>query len=123
MAMFGLFGKRAQKVPNWPVIAGQLSDQLWHLLVNDPKVLASPYARVVLREDWTVFISSDKRDPKYILGWGDLSFIFFREEQAALEKWGAGLKSIPEPFFQQIETEEFAKVLVHALMKTVDVVE
>lgn len=123
MALFGLFGKIPPKGADWPAVAGQLSGMLWHLLATEPKILASPYARVVLRKDWTVFIASDKRDPKYILGWGDVSFVFFQEEQAALAKWVEGLKSIPYPRFQQIETEEFAKALVRALMKTVEVVE
>lgn len=116
----GFFGKKETAVADWPSVAAQLAGTLWHLLNTDPKILASPYTRVVLRNNWSIFIASDKRDPKYLLGFGDASFVFFQEEQAAFAKWIGGMKENPSPPFQQIETEEFAKVLVRALMRTVE---
>jgi hypothetical protein len=89
------------------------------LLNSDPTGLASPYARVVLRKDGTVFLASDKRDPRQILGWGDLTFVFLREDQSALETWVQELKSAGSPPFQIIATEEFAKFLTGVLMRSV----
>ena len=84
MGLFGIFGKKEQSAPSWTNVAGQLSSMLWHFLQTDPELLASPYSRVVLRKDWSVVIANDKRDPDRLIGSEDLSFVFFREESAAL---------------------------------------
>ena len=118
MALFGLFGKKSEPEINWPDVAGRIAGTLITLLNTDPRGLASPYARVVLRKDGTVFLSSDKRDPRQILGWEDLSFVFLRDNQAALENWVSELKSAGSPPFQQIATEEFAKSLTRVLMQS-----
>lgn len=117
MALFGLFGKKPEPAINWPDVAGRIAGMLQTLLNSDPKGLASPYARVVLRKDGNVFMCSDKRDPRQILGWGDLSFVFLRENQTALETWVEELRSAGSPPFQQIATEEFAKSLTRVLMQ------
>ena len=76
MALFGLFGKKQEQAISWPEVAGRIAGMLLTLLNTDPKGLASPYARVVLRKDGTIFLGADKRNPRQILGWGDLSFVF-----------------------------------------------
>lgn len=105
---------------NWAEVAGRIAGMLLTLLSTDPKGLASPFARVILRKDGTVFLAADKRDPRQILGWGDLSFVFLRENQAALETWIGELKEAGSPFFQQAATEEFAKSLTRVLMQSVN---
>jgi hypothetical protein len=120
MAFFGLFGKKPEQVINWPKVAGQITGMLLTLLNTDPKGLASPYARVVLRKDGSVFLSADERDPRQILGWGDLSFVFLREDQVALKTWVDELKSSSSAPFQQIATEEFAKSLTRTLMRDIN---
>ena len=119
MALFGLFGKKSEPEINWLEIAGRISGMLITLLNTDPKGLASPYARLILRKDGSVFLSADKRDPKQILGWGDIGFVFLRENQSALENWVNELKTTDSPLFQQAATEEFAKSLTRILMQRV----
>ena len=111
MSFFGLFGKK-KTVPDtmaWAEVAGKISGMLWHLMQTDPKVLASPFARVVLRDDWTVGIANDQRDPKKILGNRDVCFVFLQEDQAALQSWVKELRSTTVPVFQQAATEQYAK--------------
>jgi hypothetical protein len=68
-----------------------------------------------------VLLAGEKRDPKYLLGWGDVSFVFIRENEQALSNWVEELKlHIGSPAFQQIATEDFAKVLTRTLMQTGD---
>ena len=119
MALFGLFGKKQEQAISWPEVAGRIAGMLLTLLNTDPKGLASPYARVVLRKDGTIFLAADKRNPRQILGWGDLSFVFLRENQTALETWVDEMKAAGSPPFQQIATEEFAKTLTRVLMQSV----
>lgn len=119
MSLFGLFGKKQQQPINWPEVAGKITGMLLTLLNTDPGGLASQYARLVLRKDGTIFLATDKRDPRQILGWGDLTFVFLRENQGALETWVKELKSADSPPFQQIATEEFAKSLTRTLMQSV----
>ena len=120
MALFGLFGKKELQPPDWAAIAGRISGLLWTLLNTDPKRLASPYARIVLRNDWSVFLVADKRDPRQLLGWGDVSYVFIREEQEVLAKWIDEMRLNSSPPFQKIATEQFAKVLTRILMKSVE---
>jgi hypothetical protein len=126
MGFFGFGRKSASPKPpaggEWIGVAAHLAGALWTLLNTHPEMLTSPYARAVLRHDWGVGIASDKRDPKQILGKGDVSFVFLREDQAAFATWVEGIKS-GSPMFQQIETEQFAKALVRKLMQTVNVVD
>ena len=119
MSLFGMFRKKEDEPPNWPEIAGRIAGLLWTLLSTEPKRLASPYARIVLRNDWSVFLAEDKRDPKYILGWGDVTYVFLRENQSALSQWVEELKSNLSPPFQLIATEEYAKSLSQVLMQSV----
>lgn len=119
MALFGLFGKTQEQIISWPEVAGRITAMLLALLNSDPKGLANPYARVVLRKDGTVFLASDKRDPRQIIGWGDLTYVFLRENQSALETWVKELKAADSPPFQVIATEEFAKCLTRVLINSV----
>ena len=93
------------------------------MLHEHPEMLANPYARVVLFESWSVGIACDKPPPDKILGKGQVSFVFLREDENAYENWIKGLRAIPDEFFQKIETETFAKVLVRKLAQTVQVVD
>lgn len=121
MALFGLLRKKPEKIISWIAVAGRVASMLLTMLNTDPKGLASPYSRVVLRKDGTVFIAADKRDPRQILGRGDLSYVFLRENQAALKAWVDELKVTDSPPFQQIATEEFAKSLTRVLIQSVSV--
>jgi hypothetical protein len=124
MAFFGLFGK-TQKVPSdaaaWAEVAAKTSATLWHLIKSDPKMLASPYARVVLHSDWNVGVAADHRDPRQLLGPNDVSFVLLQEDRAALSHWIKELQSNPNSIFQQIATEEYAKKLVRVLMSNVEI--
>ena len=118
MGLFG-FGKKQEEGIDWVRVAGNISGLLWTSLNADPKIVANPYARIVLRKDSSVFLASDKRDPKHLLGWGDVSFVFIREDEGALAKWLEELKAnTGSPPFQQIATEEYAKTLTRVLMQT-----
>ena len=119
MALFGLLGKKQERDISWSEVAGRISGLLIALLSADPKSLVNPYARFVLRKDGTVFLASDKRNPKQILGWGDLTFVFLRENEAVLKTWVEELKVATSQPFQQIATEEFAKSLTRALMQSI----
>ena len=125
MSLFGFFGKKKAAPRSdgvaWASVAAKLSSTLWHLINTDPKMLASPYARVVLRSDWNVGIASDQRDPDKLLGPSDVSFVLLQEDRSALAKWVNDLKANSNPMFQQIATEEFAKTLVRVLMANVEV--
>lgn len=119
MSLFSIFGKIREEEINWPVVAGNIARLLWAQMNMDPKSLANPYARIILKKNSTVFLSGDKRDPKYFLGWGDVSYVLIHEDAAALKKWVEKLKEYAEaPPFQQIATEEFAKTLTRTLMET-----
>ena len=125
MGLFGLFGKK-QRQPDslaWAEVAGKLSGTLWHLMQTDPKMLANPYARVVLGGDWNVGIAADYRDPDKLLGPNDVSFVLLQEDRSALEEWINELRSNQSPVFQQIATEQYAKKLVRVLMSNVAVVD
>ena len=125
MALFGLFGKKKSAPQSdaavWASVAGKLSATLWHLMNTNPKMLATPYARVVLHSDWNVGIASDQRDPDKLLGPNDVSFVLLQEDRPALAKWVNDLKADSSPVFQQIATEEYAKKLVRVLMANVEV--
>ena len=125
MALFGLFGKKKSAPQSdaavWASVAGKLSATLWHLMNTNPKMLATPYARVVLHSDWNVGIASDQRDPDKLLGPNDVSFVLLQEDRPALAKWVNDLKADSSPVFQQIATEEYAKKLVRVLMENVEV--
>ena len=116
--MFG-FGKKREL--DWPLIAGNISKILWVTLNEDFQKLAQPYARFVVGKNSSVQFYNDVRDPKYILGWGDLEWVALRENEQALSRWVDELKKAAgSPDFQLIATEEFAKVLVSALMSKVE---
>lgn len=124
MALFGLFGKKQKPqsdVVVWADVAAKVSATLWHLMKTDPKMLASPYARVVLHSDWNVGVAADQRDPRKLLGPNDVSFVLLQEDKAALGHWVNKLRSNPDAMFQQIATEEYAQKLVRTLMSNVEV--
>jgi hypothetical protein len=126
MGLFDLFQKQKPSTRSdteWFEVAANLSGTLWTLLHEHPELAANPYARVVLFEDWSVAIFCDKPPPHKILSKGQVSFVFLREDAAAYDNWVKGLRSIPDPFFQKIETETFAKVLVRKLSQTIQVVD
>ncbi len=123
MALFGLFGKKKQPPAqeDWVGVAAKLSGTLWHLMQTDPKLIADPFARVVLHDDWNVAIAADKRNPDKLLGPHDVCYVFLQEDRAALARWVNELKADSSPMFQQIATEEYAKKLARVLMANVNV--
>jgi len=114
--MFG-FGRK-KSFPDWPEIAAKLSTLIWTQMQTDPRVLASPFARIVLRHDGSMSIACDQRNPKFLLGWGDLTFVFLQEHPAVLKSWIASLKSTDDPRLQLMHTEEFAKEMTIALLSS-----
>ena len=125
MGLFGFFKKKTDvsDTAAWFAVAGKVSSTLAHLIQTHPEMLANPYARVVLRNDWNVHVAADQRDPKQILGPNDVTFVLLRENQAALTKWINELRDAPDPFFRQVATEEYAKELVRTMMANVQVVD
>lgn len=125
MGLLGLFGKKKPQPDAlaWAEVASKLSGTLWHLMQTDPKMLASPYARVILRDDWNLGIAADRREPDKLLGPNDVSFVLLQEDRSALEEWVNELQSNQSPVFQQIATEQYAKKLVRVLMSNVTVVD
>ena len=124
MGLFGLFQKK--RAPSdaeaWVVVASKIASMLEHLMQTHPEMLANPYARVVLSDDWNVHVAADKRDPKQILGPRDVTFFFLREDEAALSSWVNKLRDARAPFFAQVATEEYAKRIVRTMMSNVQVV-
>ena len=122
--MFGFFQKK--RVPSdaeaWFVVAGKIASTLEALVHSHPDMLANPYARVVLRDDWSVHVAADKRDPKQVLGPHDVTFFFLREDEAALSSWVKELRDAPAPLFAQAATDEYAKRIVRTMMANVQVV-
>jgi len=114
--MFG-FGRK-KSFPDWVEIAGKLSALIWTQMQIDPKVLANPFARIVLHKDGSTSIACDKRNPNHLLGWGDLTFVFLQEHPAVLKSWIASLKSTDDPRVQLMHTEEFAKAMTRALLSS-----
>ena len=125
MGLFGIFGKKKPQPDAfaWAEVVGKLAGTLWHLMQTDPKMLASPYARAVLRDDWNVGIATDHRDPNKLLGPNDVSFVLLQEDRSALEEWVNELRSNQSPVFQQIATEQYAKKLVRVLMSNVTLID
>lgn len=114
----GRFGKKARAAPaDWPGVAAILAGSLWQLLQTDPKILASPHVRVVLRDDWAVAIAADRRDPDRLLGSHDVCCVLLQEQRHSLARWLNALKADPRPLFQRIATEDYAEVLVGLLME------
>ena len=113
-----MFGLSKKKDLDELTIVGGIAGQLWTMLNSDMTKLAQPLARFVLRKDLSVNFYNDIRDPKYVLGWGDLAFVLVREDQGALQKWVDDMKLFSgSPELQLAATEEFAKVLGANLSK------
>lgn len=124
MRLFGLFQKKrvASNGEAWLLVASKISSTLGQLRHLHPEMLANPYARVVLRDDWSVHVAADRRDPKALLGPHDVTFVFLREDESALKSWVDQLREA-DPVFGQIATEEYAKRLVRTMMANVLVVD
>jgi hypothetical protein len=90
---------------------------------TDPKMLSGPYARVVLRDDCSVSIAADRRDPDKLLGPNDVSYVFLREDQAALTLWASeqGQRPGSNAMFRQAATEQYAGKLARVLMANVQI--
>ena len=125
MGLFGLFQKKRtlSDAGVWFHVASKIASMLEHLMQTHPEMLADPYARVVLSDDWNVHVAADKRDPKQILGPHDVTFYFLREDEAALSSWVNELRDAPAPFFAQVATDEYAKRIVRTMMANVQVVD
>ena len=107
-----MFGLSKRKDLDELTIVGGIAGQLWTMLNSDRTKLAQPLARFVLKKDSSVNFYNDIRNPKYVLGWGDLAFVLIREDQDALQKWVDDMKLFSgSPELQLAATEEFAKVL------------
>ena len=105
------------------MVASRVASTLEALIQMHPEMLANPYARVVLRDDWNVHVAADKRDPKQILGPHDVTFFFLGEDDAALKSWVKQLRDAPAPLFAQAATDEYAKRIVRTMMTNVQVVD
>lgn len=116
ITMFG-FGRK-KNFPDWLEVAAKLSALIWTQLQTNPKVLASPFSRIVLRQDGSTTIACDERNPNHLLGWGDLTFVFLQEHPDVLKNWISSLRSTDDPRLQLIHTEEFAKAMTRALMQS-----
>lgn len=71
MGLFGSFGGKKQAPSDgeiWYTVASKIASLLEALMQSNPQMLADPYARVMLRDDWSVYVAADKRDPEKILG-------------------------------------------------------
>ena len=125
MGLFDFFKTPAPRVPQsdamaWVEVAGKIAGTIWHLLQNDPKMIANPFARILLRDDWNVGVANSQCDPEKILGEHDVAFVLLREDQTAYNKWVEGLRT-GSPTFQQMETEQFAKALTRKLRERVEI--
>ena len=111
-----MFFKKSE--PDAAQICGGIADQLWLLLNTDMAKLTELYARFVLRKNSKVDFYTDKRDPKYLLGWGDLAYVFLREDMESLDKWVGDMKLFSgSKELQLVATEEFAKRLGMVLIR------
>ena len=127
MGMFGMFGMFGKKQPPsdgeaWFMVASKTASLLEALMQSNPQMLADPYARVMLRDDWSVYAAADKRDPAKILGSRDVTCYLLREDQQALSIWVNQLRDSGGGPFSQIATDEFAKHIVHTMRRNVQIV-
>jgi len=104
------------------MVASKIASTLDALVMNHPQMLANPFARVVLREDWNVHVAADKRDPTKILGPDEVSFYFLREDEPALKAWIEQVKGDPGSPFARIATDQYAGRIVRTLMENVQIV-
>src|SRR6187431_1323632 len=87
---------------DWQLVAGAATLEL-SAAVNTPEVLASPYARLVLRGDSSVRLQSDATDPSRPLRAGDVAAVFLMEHRIAVEKWlSATAPGVAGPELQQV---------------------
>jgi hypothetical protein len=123
MGLFGFGKKKAAPsgTGSWYAVASKIASMLEVLIQQDPKMLASPYARVVLDKDWNVHVAADARDPSKLLGPRDVSFVLLREHQTQLTQWVEELKE--GGMFTKIATDEYAKFLTAKLAATVQVID
>lgn len=124
MGLFGLFGKKRAPSDGEAayMVASKIASTLDALVVSHPEMLANPYARVVLRDDWNVHVAADKRDPAKILGANEVSFYFLREDEPALQAWMEQVKDDPGSPFARIATDQYAGRIVRTLMANVQIV-
>lgn len=109
-----------KKPIEWDRVAGNVAFSLLHMMQGDMPSLAKQYARFILKKDGSVAMYFDERPPQHLLGWGDISFAFLRQDEAALKEWVNELKqSTGSPEFQIIATERFAMTLTRLLMQQV----
>lgn len=126
MGLFSFFQKKRSPpsdIEAWFMVASKIASTLEALIQMHPEMLANPYARVVLKDDWSVHVAADKRDPKEILGPHDVTFFLLREDEAALSSWVKQLRDAPAPLFAQAATDEYAKRIVRTMMANVQVVD
>jgi hypothetical protein len=88
---------------------------LQHLLAADPESVGGPYARFVLRNDWTVYFANDRREPDARLMVDDVCCAFVHEDRELVRKLIADLRGSKIPMFQQAAIESFAKAIVRKL--------
>lgn len=113
----GFFGKKDPPI-DWAVVVGRMSGTLLEMLNHDPTALSKQYARFVLRSNGDVGMYFDERNPKYILGHGDVAFAFIRQDTESLKRWVGELKSSHgTPMFQTAATEAFAKTLMQEMRR------
>lgn len=119
MRLFELFRKNQEDEIDWVKVASNISGLLWTAMSTDLKMVANPYARIVLRADNSAFLTNDKHDSNHLLDSGDVSFASIREDSAALTKWIQEIKTNNESLTsQKIATEGFTKMLTRILMQT-----
>lgn len=125
MGLFSFFKKKRSPsdAETWFMVASKIASMLEHLMRTHPEMLANPYVRVVLRDDWSVHFAADKRDPQQILGARDVTFFLLREDEAALSSWVEQLRNAAAPLFAQAATDEYAKRIVRTMMANVQVVD
>ena len=111
--------KRRKQPPSdnqlWLGVTAKLAGTLMHLIQHDPRMLAAPYARIVLTDRWDVGVATDKREPEDVLRPGQVAFVFLRENPDALGRWIDELKAPLMAAAAEHATQHYAATLVRTL--------
>ncbi len=116
MLLSNLFGA-STTTPNLNNVVAMLTTTIWKLLHDQPEVLASPYARVVLKSDGSIRIADDRR--RSFLDVDDVALIFLTDHPVVVKDWLGGLRRDINTTSQRRRTEEFAQLLVQTLFRIV----
>lgn len=115
----GLFSRKP--TVDWGTVHRNATATLIAVYSSGPMQFATQYARLVLNSRSEVHFHGDERDPKFFLGWGDLTVIGLYEDRAALLAWAEGCEQLLGNIPALVgHTQPYVTTLVRALQERVN---